>query len=264
MPSPFPGMDPYIESWIWGDFHSRLIAAIYDRLSPRLPSRYIASTELFIWRVDDLTQERLMLGGPEIYIAKRSRSRGGAAVATVAAPFNTILSGVVRKQKHIKVIDKIGRRVVTVIECLSPSNKSAGDDGQAYRMKRDEYIGSGINLVEIDLLRGGIRLPLGDPAPPISDYYILVNRASEPAHLAIWPFSVRDPMPPAQIPLDADVADIVIDLRACLDHVYDLGRYNEQLSYSKPTSPAMRKPDVAWARKLLANRLNPSPRKPQP
>ena len=53
MPSPFPGMDPYIESWIFGSFHSNLITAIYDRLNPRLPKRFIASTELYVWRVDN-------------------------------------------------------------------------------------------------------------------------------------------------------------------------------------------------------------------
>ena len=56
MPTPFPGMDPYIESWIWGSFHSNLITAIYDRLNPRLPKRFIASTELFVLRLMSSTQ----------------------------------------------------------------------------------------------------------------------------------------------------------------------------------------------------------------
>ena len=258
MPSPFPGMDPYIESWIWPDFHSRLIAAIYDRLSPKLPKQYIASTELFVWRVDNADLDQLILGGLDINVTERTASTGGAAVATMAAPINTILPGVVRTQKHIKIIDKMGRRVVTVIECLSPSNKTAGDDGQAYRLKREEYISSGINLIEIDLLRAGFRPPLGDPAPAIADYYALVHRASEPANLGIWPFSVRDPLPPLQVPLDADVADVMIDLRACIDHVYDKGRYDDQLDYTQSPARPFREPDATWARELLANRTLPA------
>ena len=255
MSSPFPGMDAYIESWIWGDFHDRLVPAIYDRLNPQLPKRYIASTELFIWRVDNVEEERLLLGRAAIHVADRKPVDDGAAVAAMVAPINTILPGAVRKQKHIKVIDKIGRRDVTIIQCLSPANKIGSDDGRAYRLKRDEYIASGINLVEIDLLRAGIRPPLGDPAPPISDYYVLVHRSSQPAHLGIWPFAVRDSLPKLPVPLDAGIPDVIIDFKACFDHVYEMGRYGEHLDYSKPPSPPLREPD-AWARELLAGSRN--------
>jgi len=247
-------MDPYIESWIWGDFHARLIPAIYDRLCPLLPKRYVASTELFIWRVDNSDQERLMLGGPDIHVSDRLPSSGGPAIATVAAPVTTVLPGIVRKQKHIKVLDKIGRRVVTVIECLSPSNKTASDDGLAYRLEREEYISSGINLVEIDLLRAGTWPPLGDPAPPITDFYVLVHRSTVPDRLGLWPFSVRDLLPTVPIPLDADIADVMIDLKACIDHVYNLGRYSDQLDYTLPPAPPLREPDATWARELLASK----------
>ena len=253
MPSPFPGMDPYIESWIWGDFHGRLIPAIYDQISPNLPDRYVASTDLFIWRVDK-SAEQLLLGGPDIYVSANQPGESGTNVATLAAPVVTTLPGVVRKQKHIKIIDKAGRRVVTVIECLSPANKVSGEDGIAYRMKREEYIASGINLVEIDLLRAGVRPPLGDPAPPISDYYVLVHRGNEPGRLQIWPFSVREPIPATSIPLDPGVPDLTLDLRACMNHVYDVGRYSRQLDYTKPPLPPLREPDAAWVRELLASR----------
>ena len=184
MPTPFPGMDPYIESWIWGSFHSNLITAIYDRLNPRLPKRFIASTELFVWRVDN--SERLLVGGPDVFVSDRDPVPGSGGVATLAAPINTVLPGVVRKQRYVKIIDSEERRVVAVIEILSPSNKTGGEDGQMYRLKREEYLASGISLVEIDLLRAGQRPPLGDPAPPISDYYVLVHRGWERSRIGIW------------------------------------------------------------------------------
>ena len=38
MPSPFPGMDPYIEtSGLWGDFHGSLLAAVRADLNSHLP-----------------------------------------------------------------------------------------------------------------------------------------------------------------------------------------------------------------------------------
>ena len=254
MPSPFPGMDPYIESWIWGDFHTSLVPVIRDQLNPHLPKRFVASIELYVWRVDDT--ERLLIGGPDVFVADRDPSLAAGGVATATAPVNTILPGVVRKQRYIKIIDSQQRRIVTVIELLSPSNKTAGDDGRAYRLKREEYLSSGISLVEIDLLRSGQRPPLGDPAPPIADYYILVHRGWEPNRLGIWPVSVRDPFPKVPIPLDPAVPDSVLDLRPCIDHVYDFGRYAEQLDYTKPPTPPLREPDATWARELLAQRTS--------
>ena len=42
MTSPFPGMDPYIESQgLWGDFHSSLIAQIHQALADSAPERYL-------------------------------------------------------------------------------------------------------------------------------------------------------------------------------------------------------------------------------
>ena len=257
MPSPFPGMDPYIESWIWGDFHSSLNHAIRDSLNPHLPKRYIASVELYVWRVDD--SERLLIGGPDVFMSDRDPgASAGGSVGTIAAPINTMLPGIVKKQRYIKIVDSENRRVVTAIEVLSPSNKTSGEGGQVYRMKREEYLANDISLVEIDLLRSGQRPPLGDPAPPISDYYLLVHRGWERSRLGIWPLSVRDALPPIPIPLDADVPDAVLDLRACVDYVYAVGRFAEQLDYSKSPKPPLREPDATWARELLAHRLTPT------
>jgi hypothetical protein len=257
MPSPFPGMDPYIESWIWGDFHASMCQAIRDQLNPRLPKRYIASTDLYVWRVDDT--ERLLLGQPDVFVADKDPSATGPALATIAAPVVTFLpSAATKKQRYVKIIDPESRRVVAVIEILSPSNKAAGDDGQAYRLKRDEYLANNFSLIEIDLLRAGQRPFLGDPAPAISDYYVLVHRGWERERLGIWPISIRDTLPSIPVPLDSDVLDAVLDLQSCLNRVYDVGRYAEQLEYFKPPRPPFREPDAAWARELLAKQTIPS------
>jgi len=257
MPSPFPGMDPYIESWIWGSFHGSMIVCIHDQLNPRLPKRYIVSTDLCIWReeVSDLSTQ--LLGAPNLYLAERFQSNTVGPAATIAAPVTAEWPAAIeRKQRYLRVVDQEKRRVVTVIELLSPSNKMAGPTGVAYRLKREEYLASDINVVVIDLLRAGMRPPLGEPPPPVSDYYVMVSRSSEKPRLGLWPFSVRDPLPPVPIPLDDGVADIVLDLKACLDHVYNFGRYEDQLDYSKPPKPAVREPDATWARELLASRPN--------
>ena len=200
------------------------------------------------------------LAGPDVYVADQRPTAGIATAAAVAqAPITTTLPGVERKQRYLRIVDGVERRIVTVVEVLSPSNKTTGAKGDAYRFKREEYLASGINLVEIDLLRSGIRPPLGDPAPPVSDYYLLVSRAAERPKLGIWPISVRDPLPPVPVPLDAGEPEPPLDVRASVDRVYEEGRYGEQLDYTKPPTPALREPDASWARDLLASRLSPPP-----
>ena len=49
-----------------------------------------------------------------------------------------------------------GRRLVTSIEVLSPSNKTPGDKGRdLFLRKQKELLSGKVNLVDIDLLRGG-------------------------------------------------------------------------------------------------------------
>ena len=73
---------------------------------------------------------------------------------------------------------------------LSPANKKAGATREVYLAKRNEYLSAGVHLVEIDLLRGGPRLPLGEPPPTIADYYVLVCRAWERPHAGFWSIGV--------------------------------------------------------------------------
>jgi hypothetical protein len=253
MSSPFPGMDPYIEGWIWGDFHASMISAMRAQLNSTLPKRYIANTVLFIW-LEEPDDPHSSITGPDTYVAEQKKgahSAGGSSVATLTPPLTTVLRRIERKQRSLRIVDSEERRVVTVIELLSPANKTTGRTGEAYRLKRDEYIGNGINLVEIDLLRSGVRPPLGQPMPPVSDYCVVVVRATEPQRLGIWPISVRDALSLIPVPLDPEIPDAVLDLRSSIDRVYNEGRYAEQLDYGIPPKPPLVEPDATWARELL-------------
>lgn len=144
-------MDPYIEGWIWGDFHASLISAMRAQLNGNLPKRYIANTELYIWR-EEPPDGRTAIGGPDTFVADQSTVNGSeskSAVSTLVPPITTILRRIERKQRTLRIVDSQERRVVIVIEVLRPSNKTTGELGEAYRHKREEHIGNGINLVEI-------------------------------------------------------------------------------------------------------------------
>lgn len=55
MPSPFPGMDPYLEGYLWPDVHNALAAKLRQLLTPLLRPRYTARLAIYV--VEDLTPE---------------------------------------------------------------------------------------------------------------------------------------------------------------------------------------------------------------
>ena len=132
MPSPFPGMDPYLEAQpFWANLHSTLIAVAQAELKKRLPRGFSVWSDIYIWL-----------------------------------------------HKYLKIKEVRSDRVITVIEFLSPANKAPGPDRDGYLAKRNEYLATRTNLVEIDLHRPGERMPMGKPKPPRSG----LLRAGVPGH----------------------------------------------------------------------------------
>jgi hypothetical protein len=254
MPSPFPGMDPYIESsGRWGDFHGSMIAAMRKALNERLPDGYAAEIELYVWFNEPDAQERGRQIEPDVYVTDESPRKGRSFSRTmVPEPRKLTFPSVQRKrQKYLRVVDYRSNRVVTIIELLSPSNKKAGDDHEAYLSKRNESLATGVNLVEIDLHRGGRRLPLGNPPPQPGDYYLLVSRAWEYPQLDFWALGLRDSLPDVPVPLIDEQADVGLPLRRCMDEAYDAGKYLSRLPYRQPLTPRLKKRDEAWVERLV-------------
>lgn len=248
-------MDPYVESpAFWGDCHGSLIAAMRAELNVRLPASYAASIDMYNWIHEPDAETRKILGKADVLMSETRSGETSKTAGQVAAAPATILLPVVRKasSKYIKITDISGQRVVTVIELLSPANKTPGPDRDAYLAKRNEYLASSINLVEIDLLRSGLRMPLGNPPPARSDYCMMVSRAWELPQASYWGLSVRDPLPDLPVPLDAGQAEVQLSLKNCFDRAYDEGRYSQKLTYSVPPTPPLLEADAAWAHALLA------------
>jgi Protein of unknown function (DUF4058) len=261
MPSPFPGMDPYIESsGVWGDFHISMIAAMRAALNGVLPARYAASADVHVWSVDPDTEASVLLGKPHVPVTAEEGATGGVAtrVRHARAPANLRLRLRRRRsRRYLRIAEARTNRVVTVIELLSPSNKAAGPDRQAYLAKREEYLATGTNLVEIDLLRGGPRLPLGD-SPPVSAYYFLVCRTWEVPEAGCWPIELQDALPDIPVPLVEDEPDVPLPVQKCVRECYDTGRYSMKLRYAEPLSPPPDESDAAWVREVLASRTKPN------
>jgi hypothetical protein len=251
MPSPFPGMDPYLESQpFWGDLHSSMIAVMKGELNRRLPENYTAWSDIYIWLHEPDAETRK--GKPDVFFATASKAKKPRSVATLPAPSTTILPAVRREgNRYLKIKEVRSERVVTVIELLSPTNKEPGEDRDAFQAKRNEYLANRTNIVEIDLLRAGLRLPLGEPPPERSDYYALVCRAVDFPKTALWTFSVRQPLPEIAVPLNPVDGYVSLPLQKCFTAAYELGSYPKAVDYRRPPRVSLSDADAEWARQLL-------------
>lgn len=254
MPSPFPGMDPYVEApGIWPDFHLGMIAAMRSALNERLPPHYVAAGDQHVWLEIPGSGSGHVVGKSDVLVASSGRKSAGRSRSyKIPSPASTVLPGVRRLgNRYLKIFDATYRRLVTVVELLSRANKSRRRDRADYLAKRNEFLASGVNLVEMDLLRAGKRLPMGTAHLTAADYYILRCRAIELPKAGIWAISIRSELPGIPIPLDPDEPEVVLPLRACLDRAYDEGRYAARLAYDRPPVPPLCEPDASWARKIL-------------
>jgi hypothetical protein len=251
MPSPFPGMNPYFEQpGLWRGFHTSLIVKMLDALGPAAAPRYLVNVEesLYIEQPPGERGELFAVADNAISRNEDAPTAGGAA--TLAAPTiapvtaRVRLGAITRKHRWLTVRDSHDRRVVAVIELLSPSNKSPGDDRAQYLRQRRRILRSAAHLVEIDLLRGGQRMPVDD-APP-SDYRVMVSRRPQRPEVQVWPVGVRQPLPTVPIPLRTGEPELALDLKPLIDAVHDGGTYRYQL-YAGVPSPPLSPDDAAWA-----------------
>ncbi|MFM9965587.1 MAG: DUF4058 family protein [Planctomycetaceae bacterium] len=254
MPSVFPGMDPFIEADEWEDFHGNMIGGIQAALIPSLRPDYLVRTERRVFVEHPFDDPQLIR--PDLSIARppgRRTGRHTAASATaVLEPVECTLAGPIEVQEKYLVIRKLkSAEVVTVIEVLSPSNKRAGSEGrEEYLAKRDEVLQSRTNLVELDLLRGGSRLPTLGP-PPSGDYYAFVCRAKRRLRADVYAWPLPHRLPTIPIPLSPGDREASLDLQAVFDSVYDRAGYDYSLDYRQPIQPPLDKATAKWVRGLL-------------
>ena len=156
-----------------------------------------------------------------------------------------------RTERHLQIIHRPTERVVTVLELLSPSNKAPGQDGLGkYLDKRNEFLSSGCHLIELDLLRGGQRLPMSGPLPP-GDYFAFVGRVGRKPRCQVFGWPLRAKLPPLPIPLLPEDPEATLDLDAAFDTAYESSFYSRRLPYREPLVPLLREADAAWVRERL-------------
>lgn len=258
MTCPFPGVDPWLESSpFWQGFHTSFLTYLRDELRPLLPDGYKASLEVRVY-----IDRELLLSPPhervpdvEVY-----RSRGKSETAVLDRPdiAEGILlggPGVERKEAWLGIRSLPDDELITSIEVLSPSNKQDGDGRVSYRDKQAQLAASGVNLVEIDMLRGGVHtahLPREWLQGTSPDHFVAIYRTKWPNYSQLISWGLRQPLPTIPIPLDPGASEPRISLQSIYERAYDNGDIAYYLRNRKhQPEPRLATPDLEWASTLL-------------
>lgn len=253
MPSPFPGMDPYLEHpALWSDVHNSLLAAVRDTVAPDVAPRYYVALErrTYVLKPDDL----VFIGRPDIAVVERHDAVAPRAqVASAAAVLEVDVPMADEVEELLEVREVTTGRCVTVLELMSPANKLTGRGRDTYLEKRTEILRTRTNLVEVDLLRAGEPMPVVGP-PVVRDYRILVSRGSRRPRAQLYAWSLRQAIPTFVLPLLKDDAEPTVDLGSVLHALYDRARFDLRLDYTQPPVSTLADDDTAWATSLVASR----------
>ncbi len=198
MPSPFPGMNPYLENpALWSEVHSLLIAAIANSLNPILRPRYRVAIEQRVYQTT--ANDSILVGIPDVAVQVSQKNTTETGNIAVAAPLVTSTTVTIPmpetiRESYLEVRDVATREVVTVIEVLSPKNKRPGEGRKAYDKKRLRVLGSSTHLVEIDLLHDGKPMLILQNDIP-TNYRILVSRSEYRPKADLYAFNLKNSIP---------------------------------------------------------------------
>ncbi len=263
MPSPFPGMDPYLEEPArWPDVHQRLITYIADALQPQVRPRYHARIGE---RVYILQRPRAMY--PDVILTRRPVREPAPVDVGMVAPQVTVneeeldtpiiltLPPVELREPFVEIIHAAGDEVVTVIEVLSPANKTPGEGHRLYCRKQQEVLDSPAHLIEIDLLSEGLHTVAiseeGRASLPPHRYLVGVQRAPERYRFEVYPIPLQRRLPHARVPLREPDPDVVLYLQAVFTRCYDNGGYADFVNYQQPPPVSLSPDEAAWMDGLL-------------
>jgi hypothetical protein len=266
MPSPFPGMDPYLEHpEILPDLHDSFTIYLREALQPRLPEPYYADIGQRVW-VE--ISERYIEPDFNVLRARRPpdashEAYSGTAVAAPprALPVVVHVPHDERREPFVEIYvrEGSGRRLVTTIEVLSLTNKTPGEHGRSlYLRKQQEILNSKVHLVEIDLLRAGehtsaVPLRRAVRAAGAFDYHVCVHHYDNLEDYFLYSIRLEDRLPAIAIPLLPGDPAVEIDLQEVFHRSYDTGPYRREIDYRTTAPvPPLSPEQMEWAQQRLA------------
>lgn len=223
MPSPFPGMDPFLEDpKHWKTFQHQFVAGLYHTLLPGLVDRY--------------------------------RARVGMRSYTVEMPLFTSVIREPHEEPFVEIRERGDGRLVTLLDLASPANKTSVAGREAYLATRKLVESQRANALEIDLVtQGAPMLDYSRDALPEHDYTFTVTRAAMPGKYEIYTATVQKRLPKFKLPLAVDDRDAMLDLQDVFRRAYDLGGFAKTVAYAGALPSVAKLSDVnrAWVELLL-------------
>lgn len=221
MPSPFPGMDPFLENdKLWKPFQHHLIGSLYQILLPNLVDRY--------------------------------RARVATRQYVTEMPLFTSVIREEHAEEYIEVRNRSDGRLVTLVDVVSVINKTTTAGRCAYLDKRREARNAGASIVEVDLvLQGPPMLEYSRDGLPDWDYAVTVTRAAQPERYEIYTATIQKRLPRFKLPLALDDRDVVVDLQAAFARCYDHGNFCAQIDYMQTPAIMRDDDDRRWINELL-------------
>jgi hypothetical protein len=254
MPSPFPGMDPFLEHPdFFPDLHASLITYMREAVQQRLPPGYFAAIGQRVWV--DVEQREIE---PDVHIRRTRRTgNGGVAVAEPGGVRKVVIEVPHDERRETFIeIRRSRTQVVTTIEILS-SNKTPERQGrELYLRKQREILDSQTHLIEIDLLRSGqhtTAVPLDElmaRCRPLH-YHVCVHRYDRFEQYVVYPVELRERLPTIDVPLLPEHSEIRLDLQAVFDRAYDAAAYDREADYDSEPVPPLDAETTAWMRERI-------------
>jgi hypothetical protein len=248
MPGPFPGVDPYLEAQgLWPDFHATFLNYWREAIGDLLPDDYDVRVEERVRLIDVEADEAYQIR-PDLSIAHAppagsSPSTTGAAVLEPETIPTVIFDE--DRAHYLKILHRPSRKLVTVLELLSPTNK-VGSGHNDYIARRNAVLRQEVHLVEVDLLTAGHRVPMQRPLPP-GEFFAIVARWEQRPDCQVYSWTLRHRLPTIPVPLKAPDPDLMVDLAAVYATAFDRGRYARAVSYGAPLDLPVPDDDRRWA-----------------
>jgi len=214
-------MDPYLEDEkLWSAFHHQLVSCLYQILLPGLVDRYRAQV------------------GQRHYITQQ-------------ALFTSVVCEE-HQEEYIEIRQRSDGRLVTLVDVVSPANKTTTPGRQSYLDKRREGRTAGSSLVEIDLvLQGQPMLEYSRDGLPDWDYAVTVTRSTQPERYEIYTATLQKRLPRFRLPLAVDDRDTVLDLHAAFSRCYEQGGFAAKIDYQRDATVPMSDEDRQWVNEFL-------------
>ncbi|HMP01839.1 MAG TPA: DUF4058 family protein [Gemmatales bacterium] len=222
MPSPLPGMDPYLEARDrWPAFQHQMVLGLAEALQPALTDRY--------------------------------RLRFATRAYTTDLVLFTSIAQEQHKEHYLEIRQRSTDQLVVWLDLVSPTNRTTAEGRRRYQDSIHVARSQQSHIVEMDLvLEGETCLDADRTSLPPHDYCVSVWRAGRASAYELYGCKLANRLPRIRVPLAGDDRDIVLDLQTVMNRVYDR-HWSGRIDYTQePTAPVPA--DIrAWLNEFLTD-----------